>query len=81
MNPIASLFRRITQPSALAKEIEECYVFPDVASRIGARLRIWSRPGAGTEVDLRMPAGHAYRPCLRASRWSWLRAIVRGKPA
>ncbi|AKC85805.1 sensor histidine kinase [Pseudoxanthomonas suwonensis] len=51
------------------------------ASRIGARLRIWSRPGAGTEVELRMPAGSAYRPCLQASRQAWLRAIFGGKPA
>ncbi|MBO9716139.1 MAG: hypothetical protein J7507_04860, partial [Pseudoxanthomonas sp.] len=47
------------------------------AERVGAQLRIWSRPGAGTEVELRIPAGNAYRPCLRASRWTWLRAIFR----
>ncbi|WP_372018145.1 sensor histidine kinase [Pseudoxanthomonas sp. 10H] len=50
------------------------------AGRIGARLRVWSRPGAGTEVDLRIAAGSAYRPCLRASRWAWLRAIFRRRP-
>lgn len=31
------------------------------ALRIGARLEIWSRPGAGTEVDLTVPAATAYR--------------------
>jgi signal transduction histidine kinase/ligand-binding sensor domain-containing protein len=51
------------------------------AERIGAQLRVWSRPGAGTEVELRISAGSAYRPCLRASRWTWLRAIFRRRPA
>jgi nitrate/nitrite-specific signal transduction histidine kinase len=51
------------------------------AERIGAQLRIWSRPGAGTEVELRIGAGSAYRPCLRASRWTWLRAIFRRRTA
>jgi signal transduction histidine kinase/ligand-binding sensor domain-containing protein len=31
------------------------------ARRIGARLEIWSRPGAGTEVELTVPAATAYR--------------------
>ncbi|HEY8149701.1 MAG TPA: two-component regulator propeller domain-containing protein [Vicinamibacteria bacterium] len=31
------------------------------ALRIGARLEIWSRPGAGTEVELTVPAATAYR--------------------
>jgi ligand-binding sensor domain-containing protein/signal transduction histidine kinase len=30
------------------------------ANRIGAQLRLWSEPGAGTEVDLTVPAGIAY---------------------
>jgi signal transduction histidine kinase len=30
------------------------------AVRIGARLEIWSRPGAGTEVELAVPAATAY---------------------
>ncbi|WP_141518019.1 sensor histidine kinase [Marilutibacter aestuarii] len=51
------------------------------ASRIGARLRIWSRAGAGTEVELRIDAGSAYRPCLRSSRWSWLRTAFGGTPS
>jgi signal transduction histidine kinase/ligand-binding sensor domain-containing protein len=30
------------------------------ATRIGAQLDVWSRPGAGTEIDLRVPARVAY---------------------
>jgi signal transduction histidine kinase/ligand-binding sensor domain-containing protein len=30
------------------------------ADRIGATLEIWSRPGAGTDVDVRLPAATAY---------------------
>ena len=31
------------------------------AQRIGAQLDVWSRPGAGTEVDLSIPGSLAYR--------------------
>jgi ligand-binding sensor domain-containing protein len=31
------------------------------AQRIGGQLDIWSRPGSGTEVELRIPAATAYR--------------------
>ncbi len=51
------------------------------AERIGARLRLWSRPGAGTEVELRLPADRVYRPRLRHSRWPRLRAIFMTKKA
>jgi len=30
------------------------------AERIGARLKVWSRPGAGTEVELVVPARIAF---------------------
>ena len=43
------------------------------AERIGGRLSIWSRSGSGTEVELRLPAASAYRPCLKQSRWKWWR--------
>jgi signal transduction histidine kinase/ligand-binding sensor domain-containing protein len=46
------------------------------AERIGGRLSIWSRPGAGTEVEFRMPAAAAYRPGLKTSRWKWLRRLL-----
>src|ERR1700722_4505320 len=32
------------------------------ASKVGAKLDIYSRPGAGTEIDLRVPAAIAYHP-------------------
>jgi signal transduction histidine kinase len=31
------------------------------AKKLGAHLEVWSRPGAGTEVDLRVPASVAYQ--------------------
>jgi signal transduction histidine kinase len=35
------------------------------AKRIGARLRLWSEPGAGTEAELTVPARIAYRTLRR----------------
>jgi signal transduction histidine kinase/ligand-binding sensor domain-containing protein len=32
------------------------------AKKLGAHLEVWSKPGAGTEVELRVPANVAYRP-------------------
>ena len=46
------------------------------AERIGARLSIWSRAGAGTEVELRIPAAAAYRSRRKTSRWAWLRGLL-----
>jgi len=31
------------------------------AKKLGGRLDIWSKPDAGTEIDLRVPAQLAYR--------------------
>jgi len=31
------------------------------ADRMGAHLKVWSRPGSGTEVELTVPASAAYR--------------------
>ena len=45
------------------------------AERIEATLCIRSRQGSGTEVEVRMPAGSAYRPCLRKSRWTLIRRL------
>jgi ligand-binding sensor domain-containing protein/signal transduction histidine kinase len=42
------------------------------AIRIGAQLELWSRPGAGTEVGLKVPAAMAYRS-LAKSKGSWFR--------
>jgi len=43
------------------------------ATKIRANLTLWSKPGAGTEIDLRVPSRMAYRS--RRSRhfgWRWL---------
>ena len=39
------------------------------AKRIGARLKLWSEPGAGTEVDLTVPARIAYGTRPRRQGW------------
>jgi signal transduction histidine kinase/ligand-binding sensor domain-containing protein len=41
------------------------------AKKLGARLDVWSKPGAGTEIDLRVPANVAYaRPRTPSKRGS-----------
>ena len=42
----------------------------------GGHLDIWSRPGAGTEIELRVPAAAAYAPKRRRRRLDWLRAVT-----
>jgi signal transduction histidine kinase len=42
------------------------------AKRIGAELELWSRPGAGTEVELTIPAATAYRDFRARARARWL---------
>jgi len=46
------------------------------AKRIGARLKLWSEPGAGTEAELTVPARIAYRTVHRRKR---LRIFRRSK--
>ena len=41
------------------------------AKRIGARLKLWSELGAGTEAELTVPARMAYGTLHRRARW-WL---------
>jgi len=48
------------------------------ARKIGAHLEVWSRPGSGTEVEVRVPAAIAYRSIANESRWQWLRRIATG---
>jgi signal transduction histidine kinase len=48
------------------------------ARKIGAHLEVWSRPGAGTEVEVRVPASIAYRLDGNVSRWQWLRRFATG---
>src|SRR5215469_8904777 len=40
------------------------------ARNVGAHLDVWSRTGAGTEVEVRIPAGVAYVPEPKGS-WLW----------
>ncbi len=46
------------------------------AENIGAHLEIWSRPGAGTEIELRLPADLAFPPEPYISRKPRFRAII-----
>jgi len=39
------------------------------AKQIGARLKLWSEPGAGTEAELTVPARIAYRTAHRREGW------------
>jgi signal transduction histidine kinase/ligand-binding sensor domain-containing protein len=41
------------------------------AKRVGGKLTVWSELGSGTEVELRVPASHAYTS-FRPPRRSWL---------
>jgi len=46
------------------------------AKKLGGHLEIWSKPEAGTEIDLRVPAHVAYRLSQAPSSGvRWLRAI------
>ncbi len=47
------------------------------AAKIGAHMDIWSRPGAGTEIELRVPAMTAYTAKSRRSVIGWLTAAAR----
>lgn len=50
------------------------------ARRIGAQLDLWSRPGSGTELNLRLAARRAYRQPQRNRLWCRLRHwLARGK--
>jgi hypothetical protein len=42
------------------------------AKKMGARLKIWSEPGAGTEAELTVPAPIAYEKFSTSSGW-WTR--------
>jgi signal transduction histidine kinase/ligand-binding sensor domain-containing protein len=47
------------------------------AKKLGGHLDVWSKPGAGTEVELRVPADVAYRPAQTQARGirSWFAAF------
>jgi ligand-binding sensor domain-containing protein/two-component sensor histidine kinase len=50
------------------------------AQGIGAELEVWSRPGAGTEVELQVPAAVAYRRQRAMPRWGWFGRIAGVRP-
>jgi signal transduction histidine kinase len=50
------------------------------AAKIGSRVEIFTRPGAGTEVRLRVPATMAYRSRTLGRSQSWLARIFRADP-
>ena len=45
---------------------------PERAALIGGKLAVWSEVGAGTEVELRIPASTVYATAARRSWWSRL---------
>jgi hypothetical protein len=50
------------------------------AAKISSRIEIFTRPGAGTEVQLRVPATMAYRSRTLDKSKSWLARIFRADP-
>jgi signal transduction histidine kinase len=53
---------------------------PERAALIGGKLAVWSEVGAGTEVELRLPASIVYATSAGRSRWSGLLRLRR-RPA
>jgi len=47
------------------------------SERIGGRLRVWSRPGAGTEVELSVPGHVAFPSAPSRGPAKWLRSLTR----
>jgi signal transduction histidine kinase len=45
------------------------------AACIGGQVMIWARPGAGTEIELAVPAAIAYAQARRP-RWGWLKRLL-----
>jgi len=48
------------------------------AQNIGGQLSIWSHPGAGTEIDLKVPAKVAYARGSKRSPWNWIKRGASG---
>ena len=49
------------------------------AGEIGARLKVWSRVGGGTEVELSIPARTAFEPHSSNGKPEWLARLFPGK--
>jgi signal transduction histidine kinase/ligand-binding sensor domain-containing protein len=47
------------------------------AHKIGSQLNIWSNPGAGTEIELTVPAKVAYRNSEKESLWRRIKRLVK----
>jgi len=50
---------------------------PERAALIGGKLAVWSEVGAGTEVELRLPASSVYA----STRRSWWSRLLTSKTA
>jgi ligand-binding sensor domain-containing protein/signal transduction histidine kinase len=46
---------------------------------IGGQMDLWSRPGAGTELEVRIPGAIAYRQRESKYRLDWIRRLLREK--
>ncbi len=69
--------RGIDQPVLAAQGVEGHYGLrgmPERAALIGGKLAVWSEVGAGTEVELRIPASAVYATARGRSWWSRLTA-------
>jgi signal transduction histidine kinase/ligand-binding sensor domain-containing protein len=49
------------------------------AQKLGTRVEMWSRPGAGTEVELRIPARLAYASEVNGYSTPWFRIVWKRK--
>jgi len=45
--------------------------------KIGGQLKIWSQGGAGTEIELTIPAAIAYPLSSNRLRWHWIKRLGR----
>jgi ligand-binding sensor domain-containing protein len=48
-------------------------------SKIGGHMELWSRPGAGTEIEIRVPGAVAYRQTEPTIRWRWIHRLLRSR--
>jgi ligand-binding sensor domain-containing protein len=46
---------------------------------VGGQMDLWSRPGAGTEIEVRIPGAIAYRRCDAKHRLAWMRRWLGAK--
>ncbi len=47
------------------------------AQKIGAKLSIWSHPGAGTEMELWIPASVAYLNIRKKAHWANIKRVIK----